>query len=203
THLNMVAAATSITTYLENRPDDIILNVLPMSFDYGLYQVLMAFKIGGTVVLEKSFAYPHAVLQRLAAEKATGFPIVPTISAILLQLDLSVYDLPSLRYITNTAAALPTEHIRKLRQAFPQARLYSMFGLPECKRVSYLPPDQLDIRPTSVGKAMPNVEVYIVDEQNQRLPAGEVGELVVRGPNVMRGYWKRPEETDRALRRGR
>src|SRR4029453_1541413 len=156
THLNMVAAATSITPYLENRPDDIILNVLPMSFDYGLYQVLMAFKIGGTVVLEKSFAYPHAVLQRLAAEKATGFPIVPTISAILLQLDLSVYDLPSLRYITNTAAALPTEHIRQLRQAFPQARLYSMFGLTECKRVSYLPPDQLDIRPTSVGKAMPN-----------------------------------------------
>ncbi len=202
THLNMVAAATSITSYLENQPDEIILNVLPLSFDYGLYQVLMAFQVGGTVVLEKSFAYPHAVLQKMAAVQVTGFPIVPTMSAILLQLDLSNYSLPSLRYITNTGAALPTEHIRRLRQAFPQARLYSMFGLTECKRVSYLPPHQLDRRPTSVGKAMPNVEVYIVDDQNQRLPAGEVGELVVRGSNVMRGYWKLPEETERALRPG-
>lgn len=202
THLNMVAAATSITTYLENRPDDIILNALPMSFDYGLYQVLMAFKIGGTVVLEKSFAYPHAVLQRLADEMVTGFPIVPTMSAILLQLDLSNYNLPSLRYLTNTGAALPTEHIRKLRRAFPHAQLYSMFGLTECKRVSYLPPEQIDRRPTSVGRAMPNVEVYIVNERDQRLPAGEIGELVVRGSNVMRGYWKLPEETARTLRPG-
>lgn len=202
THLNMVSAATSITTYLENQPDDIILNVLPLSFDYGLYQVLMAFKFGGTVILEKSFTFPHAVLQKVAEEGVTGFPIVPTISAILLQMDLSKYSLPSLRYLTNTGAALPTEHIERLRKAFPHARLYSMFGLTECKRVSYLPPDQLALRPTSVGKAMPNVEVYVVDEQGTRLPAGEVGELVVRGSNVMKGYWKLPQETDRALRPG-
>ncbi len=202
THQNMVAAATSITTYLENRAEDVILNVLPLSFDYGLYQVLMAAKVGGTVVLERSFAYPHAVMQRLVSERVTGFPIVPTISAILLQLDLADYRCPSLRYITNTGAALPTEHIARLRQAFPDVRLYSMFGLTECKRVSYLPPDELDKRPTSVGKAMPNVEVYIVDELGRRLPPGEVGELVVRGANVMRGYWKLPQETDQVLRPG-
>jgi amino acid adenylation domain-containing protein len=202
THQNMVVAATSITTYLENRAEDVILNVLPLSFDYGLYQVLMAAKVGGTVVLEKSFAYPHAVMQRLVSEGVTGFPIVPTISAILLQLDLADYRCPSLRYITNTGAALPTEHIARLRQAFPDVRLYSMFGLTECKRVSYLPPDELDKRPTSVGKAMPNVEVYIVDELGRRLPPGEVGELVVRGANVMRGYWKLPQETDQVLRPG-
>lgn len=202
THLNMVAAATSITTYLENRADDVILNVLPLSFDYGLYQVLMAVKFGGTLVLEKSFAYPHAVLQRMLDEQVTGFPIVPTMSAILLQMDLPSYRCPSLRYITNTGAALPTEHIVGLRRSFPGVRLYSMFGLTECKRISYLPPDQLDRRPTSVGKAMPNVEVYIVDGQDRRVPTGEVGELVVRGSNVMRGYWKLPEETDRALRPG-
>jgi len=202
THLNMVAAATSITTYLENTPDDIILNVLPLSFDYGLYQVLMAFKIGGTVVLERSFTYHHAILEKLMEERVTGFPIVPTISAILLQMDLTKYRFPSLRYITNTGATLPTQHIAKLRQLFPHTRVYSMFGLTECKRVSYLPPEQVDARPTSVGKAMPNVEAYIVNEQGQRLPPGEVGELVVRGSNVMKGYWELPEETARMLRPG-
>jgi len=202
THLNIVSAATSITTYLENTAHDIILNVLPLSFDYGLYQILMGFKIGGTVVLERSFTYPLAVLEKMAQERVTGFPIVPTISAILLQMDLTKYRFPCLRYVTNTGAALPTQHIMQLRALFPQTQVYSMFGLTECKRVSYLPPSQLDIRPTSVGKAMPNVEAYIVDEQGRRLPPGEVGELVVRGSNVMQGYWELPAETEKALRPG-
>ena len=202
THANMVAAATSITTYLENTSDDIILNVLPLAFDYGLYQVLMGVKIGGTVVLEWSFTYPQVVLQRLREERVTGFPIVPTMSALLLQMDLTAYRFPCLRYITNTGAALPPSHITKLRELFPQTRLYSMFGLTECKRVSYLPPEQLERRPTSVGKAMPNVEVYIVDVQGQRVSPGEVGELVVRGPNVMQGYWQLPEETAQVLKPG-
>ncbi|MGH9331150.1 MAG: AMP-binding protein, partial [Vicinamibacterales bacterium] len=134
THLNIVSAAASITTYLENTSDDIILNVLPLSFDYGLYQVLMAFKVGGTIVLERSFTYPHAVLERLAAERVTGFPIVPTISAILLQMDLRKYDLFHLRYLTNTAAALPTKHVVDLRAIAPHVKIYSMYGLTECKR---------------------------------------------------------------------
>lgn len=151
-HLNIVSAATSITTYLENRTDDVILSMLPLSFDYGLYQVLMGFKVGGTVVLERSFSYPHAVLERIAQEKVTGLPLVPTTVAMLLDLDLSKYDCSSLRYLTSTAAVLPTQHIEKLRALFPQAKVFSMYGLTECKRVSYLPPDQLDKRPGSVGK---------------------------------------------------
>jgi long-chain acyl-CoA synthetase len=202
THLNMVAAATSITTYLENTPDDVILNVLPLSFDYGLYQVLMGLKIGGTVVLERSFAYPQAVLQRLVEEKVTGLPLVPTMSAILLQMDLRRYQFPHLRYITNTGAALPTEHILQLRSLFPEVKIYSMYGLTECKRVSYLPPDQIDVRPGSVGKGIPNEEVYLVDDQGRRVGPGMVGQLVVRGSNVMKGYWELPEETDRVLRPG-
>lgn len=201
THLNIVSAATSITTYLENTEDDIILNVLPLSFDYGLYQVLMAFKIGGTVVLERSFAYPPVVLQRIGTERVTGFPIVPTISAILLQMELERYDLSSLRYITNTGAMLPTRHIVELRRRLPHVKIFSMYGLTECKRVSYLPPDQIDVRPTSVGKGMPNEEVYIVDEQGNRLDSG-IGELVVRGSHVMKGYWEMPEETDKVLKPG-
>lgn len=203
THLNMISAATSITTYLENVPEDIILNVLPLSFDYGLYQVLMAFKFGGTVVLEKSFAYPYEIIKQMVKERVTGFPGVPTVFAILLQMeDLKKYDLKSLRYISNTAASLPVRHIRQLREIFPHAKLYSMYGLTECKRVSYLPPGELDRRPDSVGKGMPNEEVWIVDVQGQRVGPGIIGELVVRGSNVMRGYWGDSEATERVLKPG-
>src|SRR5690606_25697734 len=123
---NMVTAATSITSYLENQPEDVILNVLPMSFDYGLYQLLMSVQMGATLVLERGLTFLDELLQTIAREQVTGFPLVPTIAAMLLQFDLDDYDLSSLRYITNTAAALPTEHIRQLRASFPQARLYSM-----------------------------------------------------------------------------
>jgi long-chain acyl-CoA synthetase len=202
THLNIVSAATSITTYLENTAEDVIINFLPLSFDYGLYQVLMTFKVGGTIVLERSFTYPHSLIETTIREKVTGLPIVPTVSSVLLQLDLSPYQFPALRYITNTAAALPTHHITLLRELFPHVRIYSMYGLTECKRVSYLPPDQIDIRPASVGRGMPNEEVYIVDENGQRVPPDVIGELVVRGSNVMKGYWEQPEETDNRLRPG-
>ena len=203
THLNMISAATSITTYLKNVPEDIIINCLPLSFDYGLYQVLMAFKIGGTLILEKSFTYPYDIIKKMVLEKATGFPGVPTIFAILLQMkDLRNFDLQSLRYMTNTAAAMPVSHIRQIREAFPQATFYSMYGLTECKRVSYLPPEELDRRPDSVGKGMPNEEVWIVDEGGCRVGPGVVGELVVRGSNVMRGYWEDPETTAKVLKPG-
>ena len=202
-HLNMVSAAHSITTYLENDHNDRIITVLPLSFDYGLYQVLMGFKIGGTVILEKSFAYPYQVVDTMVREKATGFPGVPTIFAILLRLkNLEQLDFSSLRYITNTAAALPLSHIRRLREIFPKAKLYSMYGLTECKRVSYLPPEEIEQRPSSIGKGMPNEEVYLVNERGERVGPGETGELVVRGSHVMMGYWGMPEETARCLRPG-
>ena len=202
THLNILSAATSITTYLENTSDDVVINVLPLAFDYGLYQLLMMFKVGGTLVLLDSFAFPTVVIDKIIREGVTGFPIVPTMSALLLQMDLSKYSFPKLRYISNTAAALPVEHIHKLRSLFPSVTLYSMYGLTECKRVSYLPPSQLDKRPTSVGRGMPNEEVYIVDEVGNRVGPGIVGELVIRGANVMKGYWELPEETDRCLKPG-
>ena len=203
-HLNMITAAHSITTYLENTENDIIINVLPISFDYGLYQILMAYRVGGTVILEKSFTYPYKVIELISKEKVTGFPGVPTIFALLLNLkNIDKYDFSSLRYMTNTAAALPVSHIARLRDLFPHARLYSMYGLTECKRVSYLPPEELDRRPNSIGRGMPNEEVYIVDEQGGRVGPGEIGELVVRGANIMMGYWNMPEETEKCLRPGR
>jgi long-chain acyl-CoA synthetase len=201
-HNNVVFAASSIISYLQNRPDDIVLNVLPLSFDYGLYQLLMVFKFGGTLVLERSFTYPAQVLKRIAAEKVTGFPLVPTIAAILLQLDLSHYDLSSLRYLTNTAAALSPTHITALQAKFPQATLFSMYGLTETKRTLYLPPEQLAIRPGSVGIPIPGTEAWVEDETGQRLGPGEIGELVIRGSHVMRGYWERPEASAARFRPG-
>ncbi len=204
THLNMVSAANSIIEYLENTSDDIIINCLPLSFDYGLYQVLMAFKFGGRVVLEKSFTYPYKIIELIKKERVTGFPLVPTISAILLQLkNLNKHDFSSLRYITNTAQALPPKHIFRLRGLFPHVKIYSMYGLTECKRVSYLSPEELLRRPTSVGKAMPNTEVYIVNQNGEKITQpGQIGELVVRGANIMKGYWNLPEETDERLKPG-
>ena len=203
THANVDFASSSIIEYLENTSSDIIINVLPLSFDYGLYQLLMAFKFGGTLVLERSFAYPAAVLQQIGQEQVTGLPGVPTLFAVLLQLDLGRFDLSSLRYLTNTAAALPVEHIQLLRDAFPWARLYSMYGLTECKRTLYLPPEELDTRPGSVGIAIPGTKVWIEDEVGNQLGPDKVGELVVRGSHVMQGYWNNPEATARWYRPGR
>jgi amino acid adenylation domain-containing protein len=203
THQNVLAAATSITTYLENTCDDVILNVLPISFDYGLYQILMATKVGATLVLEKSFAFPQTIFNKIAAEHVTGLPIVPTMASIILQMrDLRGDAFPHLRYITNTAAALPPAHIERLQKLFPQARLYSMYGLTECKRCTWLPPSELRKRPGSVGIAIPDTEAYVVDDNGNRCALGVTGELVIRGAHVMKGYWENPAATDQALRAG-
>ncbi|MFP4103188.1 class I adenylate-forming enzyme family protein [Coleofasciculus sp.] len=201
-HSNVVFAASSIIKYLGNVESDIIIGLLPLSFDYGLYQLLMVFKFGGTLVLEKGFTYPAAILKRMEKERVTGFPGVPTIYAMLLKMDLSAYDLSSLRYLTNTAAALPPSHILQIRAKFPWATLFSMYGLTETKRTLYLPPDQLDKRPDSVGIAIPGTEVWIEDEQGQRLGCSQVGELVVRGRHVMRGYWGNPQASAARFRPG-
>lgn len=201
-HSNVVFAVRSITTYLENREDDIVIAVLPLSFDYGLYQLLMTFSFGGRLILERGFTYPAQILKRVEQEKVTGFPGVPTIFSVLLPMDLSIYDLSSLRYITNTAAALPVSHIQRIGEKFPQARMYSMYGLTETKRTLYLPPAELDRRPGSVGIAIPGTEVWLVDENGNRVGPGQSGELVVRGRHVMRGYWGDPKLTAERFRPG-
>lgn len=203
-HLNVISAANSITEYLGNVPDDVIINLLPLSFDYGLYQLLMSVQVGATLVLEKSFAYPFSIVERVQEERVTGFPGVPTVFAILLQMDeIGPERFDSVRYVTNTAAALPPAHILGLKGLFRNAKIFSMYGLTECKRVSYLEPDELERRPASVGRGMPNVQVLVVDAHGDPVPPGVVGELTVRGSNVMMGYWNCPEETASAIRPGR
>lgn len=203
THRNMITAATSVSTYLRFAQDEIVMCVLPLSFDYGLYQMLMSYRLGATLVLERSFTFPAQVLKVLVEEKVTSFPGVPTIFAILGELkNLSDYDFSHIRFVTNTAAALPVKHIDLLRKIFPDARVYSMYGLTECKRCTYLPPEDIDKKPTSVGIAIPNTEMWIVDDQDRRVGPHEVGQLVIRGATVMKGYWEKPEQTAKKLRPG-
>jgi acyl-CoA synthetase (AMP-forming)/AMP-acid ligase II len=204
THHAMVSATESITTYLENKPSDIVANLLPLSFDYGLYQWINVCQFGGTLLLEQSFSYPGPILKRLVEEKVNGLPVVPTIASILKQYEAKGLKLEGIEYVTNTAAALSGSHIATLQSICPNARIYSMYGLTECKRVSYLPPSEIDKRPDSVGKAMPNLEVYIGDPQTgERLPPNTPGELVVRSPQVMKGYWEKPEATAKRLKPSR
>jgi len=200
-HGNIETAAASINGYLRNTPDDVILDVLPLSFDYGLYQLFLAFSSGARLVLERAFMYPTALLELIARERVTALPMVPTLAALFTRQNLSTCDLSSLRYITNTGAPLPITHIRLLRQALPHVQIVSMYGLTECKRVSFLPPEEIDERPGSVGHPMDNVEVFVADE-NGRLATHGTGELVIRGSNVMQGYWAAPEETARVLKPG-
>ncbi len=203
-HHNMVSAARSVSQYLGLDRSDRIFCCLPLAFDYGLYQVLMGFMVGACVVLERSFAFPAATLKAIAGECVTVLPGVPTMFSILLGREslFASYDCRSVRIVTNTAASLAPRHIEGLQRLLPQARIFSMYGLTECKRVTYLPPEELGCRPASVGRGMPNEEVYLVDPDGRRLPPGSLGELVVRGSHVMRGYWRRPEDTARRLKPG-
>jgi amino acid adenylation domain-containing protein len=201
-HSNVVFVTQSIVSYLKNSERDVVINVLPLAFSYGLYQLMAMVCVGGTLVLEESFAFPDVILEKMALERVTGMAAVPTIYSMLLSMNLSGTDLSSLRYLTNAAAGLPVEHVKRLRETFPAVELYLMHGLTEVARTMYLPPEQVEARPASSGIAIPGTELWIEDENGNRLPPGEIGELVVRGRNVMRGYWKAPELTAHRFRPG-
>jgi long-chain acyl-CoA synthetase len=204
THANMTFAAGSIVQYLDMNEDDRVLTVVPLSFDYGLYQLLMCVRLGATAVLERGFAFPGRVVALLEQERISGLPGVPTIFQVLTSLDgLAARELPCLRFLTNTAAALSPTAIDAIRRTFPRARLYSMYGLTECKRVAYLPPEQLDARPASVGIPIPGTEAWVEGPDGGEAAPGEVGELLVRGAHVMQGYWNDPQASAQRLRPGR
>ncbi|WP_439625492.1 class I adenylate-forming enzyme family protein [Shinella sp.] len=200
-HDNIDAAARSIAAYLEKDASDTILVVLPMSFGYGLNQLVTAMLTGATLVIEKSFAFPQAIFERIRDERVTGFPIVPAMAAMMLQardLDPSLF--ASLRYVTSAAAPLPLAHLDGLRALLPRVSFYCMYGQTECTRATFLPPVKIDARRGSVGIAIPGTRAEVVDAAGEPVPPGTVGELVVNGPHVMRGYWQNEAATRRALR---
>ena len=204
THQSMSFTVGSLVEYLQLSRGDRILCVLPLSFDYGLYQLLMAVSLGACLVLERSFTFLGQILETVRGEQVTVFPGVPTIFAALIAAHRrTALCFPAVTRVTDTAAALPEEFIGSLRQIFPNALIYAMYGLTECKRVSYLEPKLLDAKPGSVGKAIPGTEVYLLSTDGNPVPAGEIGILHVRGPHVMAGYWNRPDLTDHMLKSGK
>ena len=202
-HQSMRFALESLVEYLDMGREDRIICMLPLAFDYGLYQLLMAVHTGATLVLERSFAYPAQILNLLESEQITVFPGVPTVYAMLLAADeKSPIRFPYVRKVTNTAAALPASFNRRLQAIFPRADLYRMYGLTECKRVCYLDPALIEQKPDSVGKAIPGTETLLLDDAGQPVAVGQPGKLYVRGPHVMLGYWQQPDKTAQMLQPG-
>jgi acyl-CoA synthetase (AMP-forming)/AMP-acid ligase II len=203
THQSMLFILQSLVEYLRLEKTDRLLCLLPLAFDYGLYQLLMTFYTGATLVIERSFTYPAQALNVMGDEGVTVFPGVPTIFTMLLAVhEQKPLCFPKIRRVTNTAAALPPSFNSRLREIFPNADIYRMYGLTECKRVSYLPPEQIDQKPESVGIAIPGTEVMVLDSAGQPIKPGEVGTLYVRGAHVMLGYWNRPEKSAHMLKQG-
>jgi amino acid adenylation domain-containing protein len=203
THQAMVFAAWSLIEYLRLSENDRIMLVLPLSFDYGLYQLLMAMKLGATLIVERSFTFPGRIYQKMHEEHATVFPGVPTIFATMISGHRKKKLIfPEITRITNTAAALPADFISRLQEIFPNALIYKMYGLTECKRVSYLEPELVHDKPSSVGQAIPGTEVFLRTVDGEPVPPGEPGILYVRGPHVMAGYWNQPELTSEMLKPG-
>ncbi|WP_309895714.1 acyl-CoA ligase (AMP-forming), exosortase A system-associated [Archangium sp.] len=200
-HRNLLAGSRIVCKYLGIRHEERILSILPFSFDYGLNQLLTAVEKGATLVL-LTFRFPMDIVRALQDERITGLAGVPTLWTVLLQAASSLEKgrPPTLRYLTNSGGAVPSETVRRLRTLLPDTSLFLMYGLTEAFRSTFLPPEQADVRPTSIGKAIPETEIFVVDEQGRRCAPGEVGFLVHRGPTVSLGYWNRPEDTARVLR---
>jgi acyl-CoA ligase (AMP-forming) (exosortase A-associated) len=200
-HANVIAGATIVSTYLRINDKERILAVLPFSFDAGLNQLTTAIQQGGTIVLI-NFFFARDIVQMLLKEKITGLAGVPTLWSMLTQPNsaLTKQALPDLRYITNTGGAMPQNVLKRLREALPTTEIFLMYGLTEAFRSTFVPPEELDRRPTSIGKAIPDTEIFVVTEDGKLCKPGEIGELVHRGPTVSLGYWGRPHDTARVLR---
>ncbi len=200
-HANVIAGASIVSTYLGISERERILAILPFSFDAGMNQLTTAFQQGATLVL-MTFTFAREIVRMLAKERVTGLAGVPTLWSLLAQpaSSLAKTPLPDLRYITNTGGAMPQPVLAALREALPATKVFLMYGLTEAFRSTYLPPDELDRRPTSMGKAIPDTEILVVNESGQPCRPGEVGELVHRGPTVSLGYWGRPDLTAQVLR---
>jgi len=193
-HRNMVAGAKSVASYLDNRADDTLLAALPLSFDAGFSQLTTAFHVGARVVL-LNYLMPRDVIKALEREKVTGLTAVPP---LYLQLVASTWPesiADHLRYFATTGGRMPRETLLALRQKLPKSKPFLMYGLTEAFRSTYLPPSEVDRRPDSIGKAIPNAEILVLREDGTECAPNETGELVHRGALVGLGYWNDPEKT--------
>ncbi len=193
-HRNMVAGAKSVASYLENSPQDTLLAALPLSFDAGFSQLTTAFHAGARVVL-LNYLMPRDVLKAMEREGVSGLTAVPPLYIQLAQLEWPASLNESLRYFANTGGRMPLETLNLLRQRVPKAKPFLMYGLTEAFRSTYLPPEEVDRRPDSIGKAIPNAEILVLREDGSACSPEEPGELVHRGALVGMGYWNDAEKT--------
>lgn len=198
-HANIRNTTAAVAKYLGHETagkPDLVSCAVPIAYSYGLLQVLTALRSGATVILERTFAFPYDTLRRIEHHRATVLIAVPTmiarINATLPNFDV---DLSSIRAVTNAAAPLAPTHVMRLTELLPHVALHLMYGQTECSRAATLLPSLVRAHPNSVGTAIPNCELFLVDASGRRLPPGSEGELVVRGANVARGYWRRPVQT--------
>ncbi len=193
-HRNMVVGALSVASYLGNDSNDVLLAALPLSFDAGFSQLTTAFAVGARVVL-LNYLMAQDVVKAIQQHGVTGLTAVPPLYMQLVQLEWPVGAMPTLRYFANTGGRMPLATLNTLRERAPRAKPFLMYGLTEAFRSTYLPPDEVDRRPDSIGKAIPNAEVLILREDGSPCAANEPGELVHRGPLVSLGYWNNADQT--------
>jgi len=199
-HRNLWAGTAAVVEYVEIRAGERIASLLPFSFDYGLNQLFCSVAAGATLVVERS-PIPQRIVETVRREEVTVLPGVPPLWLQLLTVASFTTDpLPALRKLTNTGGRLPGEAVRKLRQCQPQANLFLMYGLTEAFRSTYLPPERVDRKPDSIGRAIPGAEVVVVDDELNPCEPGAVGELIHRGPTVALGYWNDPDATAKVFR---
>lgn len=202
-HDNILFTTRAIQDRLNYKPDDLVGVFLPLSFDVGLYQIFLAMEVGASIYLGQRESVGPELISKLASERISVLPGVPTLFAGLLKLlERQPIALPDLRCVTNTGARLPNSHVERLLKLLPDLEVFLMYGLTECKRVSILRPDESDLKPGSVGRPLAGTEAYVVGEDGERVLPGEAGELVIRGRHVTGGYWKAPEETAARFRQG-
>lgn len=201
-HANLTANTRSIVSYLDLKSTDRVMAVLPFFYSYGNSIMLTHLAVGGSLVVNQSFLYPNVILQQMLDYEVTGFSGVPSTYALLLNRSgVASCAFPKLRYLTQAGAAMSPEMARRLKSVFPGTRIFIMYGQTEAgARLSYLDPNEIERKPGSIGKGIPDVELTLRDKEGQPVPAGEVGEIVARGENIMAGYWNRPEETKGVLR---
>ncbi|MBM3310032.1 MAG: acyl--CoA ligase [Candidatus Aminicenantes bacterium] len=201
-HANLVANTSSVVDYLKLTENDRVMAVLPFFYSYGNSVLLTHVAVGGSLVVNQNFLYPTVILDEMREYEVTGFSGVPSTFALLLnRTAVHKYQFPKLRYLTQAGAAMSPKLAGELRRAFPAAAIFIMYGQTEASaRLSYLPPEDLDRKMGSIGRAIPGVTLKLLDPEGQPVPDGQVGEIVAAGDNIMAGYWEQKEETEQVLR---
>jgi len=204
THQNIVANTNSIVEYLKIHSDDRVMVVLPFYYIYGKSLLNTHFSVGGSAVIDNRFAFPNSILDTMKKTETTGFSGVPSTFMILLnKSSIRDYKFEKLRYVTQAGGAMAPVVQKEVAELFDPAEIFIMYGATEASaRLSYLEPKDLPNKWGSIGKAIPNVDLFVADESGKVLPVNQEGQIVARGSNLMQGYWKDLDETNNVLKNG-